>query len=183
MGTGVLNDGTFHCKLTVTLFNMMLKANKFKKILSNAIYLMSTGKPYVFFRYLKKYASAILLNRVSPRQIDIALTFDCNLKCDHCFTAPLYNKNEKELSYDVLKQVAKECLELGITVIHFTGGEVLMRDDLEEVIKLFNPRRNIIYIQVSSFSKKSIMLCFISKKSASYISVMFYPIMLLFVNQ
>ena len=108
---------------------------------------MSTGKPYVFFRYLKKYASAILLNRVSPRQIDIALTFDCNLKCDHCFTAPLYNKNEKELSYDVLKQVAKECLELGITVIHFTGGEVLMRDDLEEVIKLFNPRRNIIYIQ------------------------------------
>jgi len=126
---------------------MIVKKNKVKKTISNIAYLMSTGKPIVFFRYLKKYAEAILLKRVSPRQIDIALTFDCNLHCDHCFTAPMYNKGEKELSYNVLRKVAKECLELGITVIHFTGGEVLLRDDLENVIKLFNPRKNIIYIQ------------------------------------
>ncbi len=51
------------------------------------------------------------------------------------------------MSYLTLKKVADECLRLGITVIHFTGGEILLRDDLDKVIRLFHPERNIIYVQ------------------------------------
>lgn len=118
-----------------------------KKMISNARYLISIGKPHVFFRYTKKVLNVFLFGNISPRQIDIALTFDCNIACDHCFTAPLFNKNERELSYDTLRQVALDCKKLGITVIHFTGGEILLREDLEEVIQLFEPEKNIIYIQ------------------------------------
>ena len=118
-----------------------------RKNLSNAFYLISIKKPRVFVRYLDKYLKSRLLGRITPRQIDIALTFDCNLACDHCFTAPLFNSNEREMDTKTLKRVAKECRDLGITVIHFTGGEILMRQDLEHVIGLFEPRKNVIYIQ------------------------------------
>lgn len=118
-----------------------------RKNLANARYLLSVGKPRVFFRYADKLFKARCLNTITPRQIDIALTFDCNLACDHCFTTPLFNPHEKEMDERTLKRVAEDCLKLGITVIHFTGGEILMRKDLEKVISLFSPRKNLIYIQ------------------------------------
>lgn len=118
-----------------------------RKNIANAVYLASLKKPEVFGRYLVKFLKAKLLHQITPRQIDIALTFDCNLTCDHCFTAPLYNHEETEMDWVTLKKVARECRKMGITVIHFTGGEILMRQDLEDVIGLFSPRSNVIYIQ------------------------------------
>lgn len=118
-----------------------------EKNLANARYLFQVGKPAVVPRYLDKFLRAKLLGQISPRQIDIALTFDCNMACEHCFTTPLYRPGEPEMDVPTLKKVARDCKTLGITVIHFTGGEILMRRDLETVIGLFNPRENLIYIQ------------------------------------
>lgn len=118
-----------------------------RKNLANARYLLSVGKPLVFLRYADKLFKARCLSTITPRQIDIALTFDCNLACDHCFTAPMFNPRETEMDEKTLKRVAADCRKLGITVIHFTGGEILMRKDLEKVISLFSPRKNLIYIQ------------------------------------
>jgi MoaA/NifB/PqqE/SkfB family radical SAM enzyme len=124
-----------------------IRPHSIKKMIANAGYLLAIGKPLVVIRYIEKLACAFFKGKASPRQIDIALTFDCNLACDHCFTTPLLNKNEQEMSYDTLKKIATDCKKLGITVIHFTGGEILMRQDLEEVIALFEPKKNVIYVQ------------------------------------
>lgn len=121
--------------------------SKIQKNLANARYLFSVGKPYVFLRYAEKLFKARLLGAITPRQIDIALTFDCNMACDHCFTTPLANPREQEMDEKTLKRVARDCRKLGITVIHFTGGEILLRKDLEKVIPLFSPKKNLIYIQ------------------------------------
>lgn len=126
---------------------MIFSKTGINRMLANAGYLVATGKPIVGIRYLKKMVESLVLNKVTPRQIDIALTFDCNLQCDHCFSAPLHDPSKKEMSFQVLKKLAGDCEKLGITVIHFTGGEILLRKDLEEVIRIFNPRKNIIYIQ------------------------------------
>jgi sulfatase maturation enzyme AslB (radical SAM superfamily) len=79
-----------------------------RKNIANAVYLASLKKPEVFGRYLVKFLKAKLLHQITPRQIDIALTFDCNLTCDHCFTAPLYNHEETEMDWVTLKKVARE---------------------------------------------------------------------------
>jgi MoaA/NifB/PqqE/SkfB family radical SAM enzyme/SAM-dependent methyltransferase len=118
-----------------------------RKYAANAGYLFSIGKPGVFKKYLEKYLKAVIFKRITPRQIDIALTFECNLACDHCFTAPLLRKDETEMDRGTLKKVAAECRDLGITVIHFTGGEILLRKDLEEIIGLFDPKNHVIYLQ------------------------------------
>jgi MoaA/NifB/PqqE/SkfB family radical SAM enzyme/SAM-dependent methyltransferase len=120
---------------------------RIRKTLSNVFYLGRVGKPRVFFRYLRKYLRARFLGIITPRQVDIALTFECNMACDHCFTAPLLNRNEREMDLGTLKRMAKDCKKLDITVIHLTGGEILMRQDLEQVIALFNPKENLVYMQ------------------------------------
>jgi|GEM_PF-445197 len=117
------------------------------KNLANASYLARMNKPGVFLRYVTKLVESRIFGKITPRQIDIALTFDCNLACDHCFTAPLFRADEREMDRSTLKRVAQDCRKLGITVIHFTGGEILLREDLEQIIGLFNPRENVIYLQ------------------------------------
>lgn len=141
------------------------------KTLANARYLIALGKPRVVLRYIDKFIKAICLGKITPRQIDIALTFDCNMSCDHCFTAPLFNGNEKEMDYATLKQVARDCKKLGITVIHFTGGEILMRKDLETVIGLFEPRRNLIYIQSNGMLATKSRLLSLKKAGLDFFGV------------
>ncbi len=133
--------------MKITSKNMSHIQSLIKKNIANARYLADMGKPYVALRYLDKLLKAKCLGQITPRQIDIALTFDCNLSCDHCFTASMHNPNEKEMDRETLKRVARECRRLGITVIHFTGGEILLRKDLEDIIRLFDPQKHVIYIQ------------------------------------
>lgn len=63
----------------------------------------------------------------------IALTPRCNLSCTYCHhegeVAP-----KGEISKETVACVARAAAELGVRYIKFTGGEPLMRKDLEEII-------------------------------------------------
>lgn len=63
----------------------------------------------------------------------IALTPCCNLSCTYCHhegeVAP-----KSEISMKTVACVARAAAELGVRYIKFTGGEPLMRKDLEEII-------------------------------------------------
>jgi cyclic pyranopterin phosphate synthase len=63
----------------------------------------------------------------------IALTPHCNLRCTYC-----HHEGEVtsagEISKETVVCVAKAAADLGVRHIKFTGGEPLMRKDLEEII-------------------------------------------------
>lgn len=63
----------------------------------------------------------------------IALTPRCNLSCTYC-----HHEGEiaprQEISKEMVVCVARAAAELGVRAIKFTGGEPLMRHDLEEII-------------------------------------------------
>jgi len=63
----------------------------------------------------------------------IALTPRCNMNCIYCHhEGELFR--EKEISKDVVIKLIKAGFDLGIRSVKFTGGEPLMRPDLEEII-------------------------------------------------
>jgi MoaA/NifB/PqqE/SkfB family radical SAM enzyme len=125
----------------------MISATDVQRMILNAKYMWRIRKHRVAIRYVRKLLAAKVFSTITPRQIDIALTFRCNLECKHCFATPLHRTDGTELSYETLTRVAADCYAMGITVIHFTGGEILLREDLADVIRLFRPRDNIIYVQ------------------------------------
>ena len=59
------------------------------------------------------------------------LTYRCPLHCVYCSNPVDYTKYGQELSTDDWLRVLREARDLGATQLGFSGGEPLMRDDLE----------------------------------------------------
>ena len=67
----------------------------------------------------------------APYRMDLALTYRCQNKCDHCYNEP---REMKELTVDQWKQVISKTWELGIPHIVFTGGEPTEYEGLAELV-------------------------------------------------
>ena len=63
----------------------------------------------------------------------IALTARCNLRCIYCHHEGEVS-HEGEISADMVASIARAAADLGMHAIKFTGGEPLMRKDLEHLI-------------------------------------------------
>ena len=75
------------------------------------------------------------------RKIDylrISVTENCNLKCIYCIDENniLNSCNNDILTDDEIVKIATECARLGIKKIRITGGEPLVRKNIESLINL-----------------------------------------------
>lgn len=70
---------------------------------------------------------------VSPRQATIKVNSNCNSLCIYCY-AWKEKQPKKELLLKEYLQLIDELSDLGIQTITFTGGEPLLRQDIEQMI-------------------------------------------------
>ncbi|PKK86562.1 MAG: GTP 3',8-cyclase MoaA [Thermoplasmata archaeon HGW-Thermoplasmata-1] len=68
----------------------------------------------------------------------IAVTKQCNLSCPYCHREG-ENDPKGEMRTDEIATIAQVAADLGIIKVKLTGGEPLMRTDLEEIIKRISP--------------------------------------------
>ncbi len=92
-----------------------------------------------FISMAPKFLQSII--RKVPFYVNYDLTWQCNLKCKHCYffssTEELESKR-KELSNEEWIKVFKYHKKLGTKIAVLTGGEPTLRKDLiEEAIKIF----------------------------------------------
>lgn len=99
---------------------------------------------------LRKFNNKVILKQIPwleesdfgqsdyPQEIMIEVTSKCNFNCKGCFNKNTFAKTDRnitDMSTDRLKQVLDNIVELGTQRVRFTGGEPLMRDDLEELLE------------------------------------------------
>ena len=84
-----------------------------------------------------KLHNAIYENeKLGPEKVMISPTDYCNLKCKICWRLAKEEKYD-ELTLEQIDALLKECKELGVKVIDFTGGgEPFLRKDIFEIMKL-----------------------------------------------
>jgi pyrroloquinoline quinone biosynthesis protein E len=72
---------------------------------------------------------------MSPRPYVLVaeLTYRCPLRCAYC-SNPTRVENRPALAGADWERVLAEASELGVVQVHFTGGEPLLRDDLEALV-------------------------------------------------
>ncbi len=70
------------------------------------------------------------------------ITVRCNLSCPHCYSSAKRNARD-ELSTLECFGIIDEMVEMGVKVIGWTGGEPLLRDDLEDLIAYARETGNI----------------------------------------
>ena len=62
------------------------------------------------------------------------LTYRCPLHCAFCYNPVDYTRHRDELSTAQWIDVLQQARKLGAAQLGFSGGEPLMRDDLEELV-------------------------------------------------
>src|SRR5947208_9451767 len=70
------------------------------------------------------------------RDLRVSLTDRCNFRCFYCLPhgEPPIAPKEQMLSYEEIEYVCEIFVELGIEKIRLTGGEPMMRQDIEVII-------------------------------------------------
>ncbi len=91
---------------------------------------------------LKRYLKNLDKNRIKPqtlpKEVMIEVTPRCNFKCKFCFNRVSFAKQGhlgKEPTTFYLKKVINSIKRAGVSVVRFTGGEPILREDIFELIK------------------------------------------------
>jgi len=69
----------------------------------------------------------------APLRMDLALTFQCQNNCVHCYTGGPHATSE--FTTQQWKKVIKKLQQIGVFIATFTGGEPTLREDLPELLK------------------------------------------------
>ena len=88
------------------------------------------------------------------RKVDylrISVTENCNLKCIYCIDDNILNTYKNDiLSDDEIVKIATQCASLGIKKIRITGGEPLVRKNIENLIYRLNNIKEIEEIYITT---------------------------------
>jgi PqqA peptide cyclase len=69
-----------------------------------------------------------------PYTLVAELTYRCPLRCVYCSNPLDYGQRREELDTEAWLRVLREAEDLGVVQLNLTGGEPLVRDDLEALI-------------------------------------------------
>jgi len=116
------------------------------EIIQGYIDFFSLKKFRVLPRTLGGIFDRAVLKKPHLRVAEIATTFLCNSKCVMCSCSEFcdFEKEKNRLQISEYRTLGKHLDELGCISVNVTGGEPLMRKDIEEVIIALNPKNKII---------------------------------------
>ncbi len=120
-----------------------------RMLLENLRYAFGTRKPALIRKLVRNHL-LVRMGRSVPRSLCIAVDYRCNLTCEHCSARCLDLPSKPSMTLDHYRALADEAERLRFFNIQFTGGEPLIRKDLEEIISIFHPRRNLITISTNA---------------------------------
>lgn len=93
------------------------------------------------FRALKGLVKSHLNGKAFPVAMTFAVTYRCQCTCTHCSAGDHVRKDVQELSTHEAKKLIDDSQDLGVTIIAFTGGEPLLREDIFEIISHVNQQK------------------------------------------
>ncbi|ASU41202.1 GTP 3',8-cyclase MoaA [Herbaspirillum sp. meg3] len=74
------------------------------------------------------------------RDLRISVTDRCNFRCTYCMPKEIFDKDypylnsSSMLSFEEIERVARIAIKLGVTQLRLTGGEPLLRKNLEQLV-------------------------------------------------
>jgi MoaA/NifB/PqqE/SkfB family radical SAM enzyme len=118
--------------------------NQLKKFIKKTNIVLKRRKPLLVAKLALINLNGLIFNRYPPfRQVEIQLTFECNLRCIHC-SAANFSPPENMLTLSDYKNIAEQCRRYRVPMVSFTGGEPLIDSRLEDIISLFDTKSTLM---------------------------------------
>src|SRR2546430_12598376 len=83
--------------------------------------------------------------RRALRDLRVSVTARCNFRCVYCMPKEIFGKNyqflpqSEVLTFEEIARLVGIFVELGVQKIRLTGGEPLVRRDIERLVALLSP--------------------------------------------
>jgi len=106
-------------------------------------------KPRLLLKVMRQFLRARVLGKTSVFGVDFAITFACNLNCQHCLSKAFHELHDPRrdcLSTKEIVSIIEECRRNGIFVFVLQGGEPLAHPGLEEIIEACAPKENYVIL-------------------------------------
>lgn len=100
-----------------------------------------------------EHKNALLKDRFGriARKFRISVTDRCNFRCDFCIPFnPVWLPKSEILTYEEIARVAKILAQMGVTKIRLSGGEPLMRRDIDKLIAMLRQIPEITTIAMTT---------------------------------
>ena len=123
-------------------------------------------------RYMETLIRNWIFKETRPLAVTLAVTSKCQLGCGHC-SAATAGSTGPDLSYAEIEKVVKESVELGVSNITLTGGEPLLRKDIEELVALVARQETValIFTNALALDEKKALSLKEAGLTAAYISL------------
>jgi MoaA/NifB/PqqE/SkfB family radical SAM enzyme len=102
----------------------------------------------MFTKRTKKALIKAVLTKKSPVYVQFAVTKLCNLKCRMCGSS-VSRKEEAELTLPQIDKLADTLDKLNVGVILLTGGEVFLRPDIADIVRIFSRKGFTVRLQTN----------------------------------
>ena len=107
-------------------------------------FVINTHLPPYPGRAFDSFAKHLISGEAGERRlfsVTLAVTNRCPLNCWHCYNA---GRSEADMPLSALRDLAGRLQELGAAVVTLTGGEPLLRSDLEDIARAFDDRTSLV---------------------------------------
>ena len=142
-----IKDTPFRLKL----FSLLKTRNERLHWFNNQIRFNSFFPPYPSQSF-ERIVDIIKNQKRLPHTIDFAVTSRCPYHCPHCSYG---NRKKEDLSLNDILQLIQEIKDLGTAILGITGGEPMIRSDLEQIVAACSPELStILYTTGFNFNKK-----------------------------
>ena len=102
----------------------------------------------MFTKRTKKALVKAVFTKKSPVYVQFAVTKLCNLKCRMCGSS-LSRKLETELTLAQIEKLADTLDKLNVGVVLLTGGEVFLRPDIADIVRIFAKKNFTVRLQTN----------------------------------
>jgi MoaA/NifB/PqqE/SkfB family radical SAM enzyme len=107
------------------------------------------ANPTIGYRIARGFVRALLLGKDTLKTIEIFPTMRCNLACQMCSIGKAETADGDDLTLSDYERVAREGAALGAMSVNILGGEPLLHDRIEDIVRIFR-RHGYFVLMVSN---------------------------------
>jgi len=100
----------------------------------------AVSDPTILYRVLRGILRALLLRKNTLRSIHLLPTFDCQARCKMCSVVKFRKDDQDVLTLQDYKSIAEQGARMGALAVTFCGGEPLLVENIEDIIRVFKAR-------------------------------------------